>query len=203
MNVSNLNKKTVSSRVEFLTFIKDRVGDIVPLDEKTVKANTALYRNSDEDSRRIYYRRLGFVMTHMAPLLNALVASESFRRVFVTNVVAEMKFDEMSASDKKKYRNAIKVDNMTKSDPYIVFGEQEFTSKNYEDFIRTIGFSYNMIDVGAFEAAISELSDDDRKTLSFVFSNYFYVLRMFRYNEQFVALLAKNMPSVDLLPYAS
>lgn len=203
MNVSNLNKKTASSRVEFLTFIKDRVGDIVPLDEKTVKANTALYRNSDEDSRRIYYRRLGFVMTHMAPLLSTLVTSESFRRVFVTNVVAEMKFDEMSASDKKKYRNAIKVDNMTKSDPYIVFGEQEFTSKNYEDFIRTIGFSYNMIDVGAFEAAISDLSDDDRKTLSFVFSNYFYVLRMFRYNEQFVALLAKNMPSVDLLPYAS
>lgn len=186
-------------REEFIGFVLTKLNDIADLDMEVMKRNIAMLENTPDYPRRIYVKRLSFLVTYMAPFMRELVYNRKFRTLFCLQVIKEADLSRASNDQIRSVRESMMIPGAREGDSYIIYKKETFADEFYKSLLDIAKTSYNLLvkDQMIFLNDCKKIPPIQRKILGMCFSNFAFCFMGLAVNDKYVAYLAAVAKSID------
>jgi len=188
-----------NNRDEFMSFVLTKLSDVADLDMGMMKNSIAMLNKAPDYPRRVYVKRISFLVTYMAPFIRELVYNKKFRTLFCLQVVKEADLGKASNDEIREIREKMMIPGAREGDSYIVYGKETFQDDFYKSLLDIAKTSYDLLgkDQLTFFNDCKKIPPVQRRILGICFSNFAFCLMGLAVNDKYIAYLASVAKSVD------
>ncbi len=159
------------------------------LDIRTVERSIELScsGNSGVWDRTIPEKRARFALDHVGMVCLATLVNSEFIDAMYSAVQIEISIDKLPAGEAEEYRRSLLTEVRDPSEPELILDLSTFSGITYRNLCRVISKSFEMVSEYSYdvEEYLKKLSEDERQKRSYVFSNFFYLIRALSHNDIF------------------
>ena len=188
-----------SNRDEFISFILTKLSDIADLDMDMMKNSISMLNNAPDYPRRVYVKRISFLITYMAPFMRELVYNKRFRTLFCLQIIKEADLSRASNDVIRETRESMMIPGAREGDSYIIYGKETFQDDFYKSLLDIAKTSYDSLarDQMIFLNDCKKIPPIQRQILGVCFSNFAFCLMGLAVNDKYIAYLAAVAKSID------
>lgn len=191
-NVKNekLPQLATPQSIVFDTY-SDIIGVFCKLDDAIVKANMASIENFKDDNERLVSLPMAvFVSEHFGTILAAAVLDfYGFRDVLGQAIDTELQLDDMSVEAKQLERSKMSNEKIKDKSHAIEMGVSFYNHSILMTLLENVAKSHARFSdefVQTLEQKAASLTEEDKMLMSFIFSNFIYLVRALNNNGKFV-----------------
>lgn len=188
----NKNSQVMTSEAVLLSTYVNTVSTVCELDKGIVSANFDVVNSNtwNENERLISLPMAVYISEHFNAMFVGIVFNfDGARDTFGQAIDTEMLLDEMAPETRARERARMSNSRVADKSHAVEMGVSNYNSQILAAFMDNLSKSHAKFGPNfsrIFEEKVNALTEEDKMILSFIFSNFIYIIRAFNNNGMFV-----------------